>query len=220
MEPVTPDRCDHWHGLLALEVVGQIVEEDRLALTAHLDGCQACRDERNGLAGLSGILPAADPDHISGHEVPFELQSAVFDRLRADARRHHRRRGTRFVAGGVAAAVVAAALVFALSGSSGSPRTGYTVALSGNAGVTATARLTSEAWGTAVHLEETGQRGDQVLTVSMRTTSGSWWAAGTYRTVTGHAVRVDLACGVPVSDISSIWVRTKTGHTVLHGYVT
>jgi hypothetical protein len=220
MEPVTPDRCDHWHGLLALDVVDHLVEGDRLALTAHLDGCPACRDERRGLAGLSRILPAADPEHISGHDVPFELQSAVFDRLRADARRHHRRWGIRVVAGGVAAAVIATALVFALSGSPSSSRTGYTVALSGTAGVTATARLTSEAWGTAEHLQETGQRGDQVLTVSMRSTSGAWWAAGTYRTVTGHTVRVDLACGVPASEISSIWVLTKTGHTVLHGNVT
>ena len=39
MGPVTPDRCDHWHGLLALEIVGQLGEADRLALSAHLDGC-------------------------------------------------------------------------------------------------------------------------------------------------------------------------------------
>ena len=49
MGPVTPDRCDHWHGLLALEIVGQLGEEDRLALSAHLDGCQACQDERADL---------------------------------------------------------------------------------------------------------------------------------------------------------------------------
>jgi len=217
---VTSDRCEHWHGLLALEVVGQLVEEDRLALSAHLDGCQNCRDERSGLAGLVGILPAADPDHISGHDVPFELQSAVFNRLRTDAHRLQHRRGARFVLGGVAAAVAVAALVFGLVNSTSAPRTGYTVALSGAAGVNATARLTSEPWGTAVHLQETGQRGDQVLTVSMRSANGSWWAAGTYRTVTGHAVGVDLACGVPASKISSIWVRTKAGRTVLHGYVT
>jgi len=217
---VTPDRCDHWHGLLALEVVGQLVEEDRLALSAHLDGCPACRDERSGLVGLAGILPAADPDHLGGHDVPFELQTAVFDRLRADVRREHRRRGTRFVLGGVAAAAVAVALVLGLSGPTGTARTGYTVALTGGTGVKASARLTAEPWGTAVRLEETGQPGGQVLWVSMRSTSGSWWEAGTYRTVTGRAVQVDLACGVPASRIASIWVRTKAGHTVLRGYVT
>jgi hypothetical protein len=217
---VIPDRCEHWHGLLALEIVGQLVEPDRLALSAHLDGCQACRDERNALAGLARILPAADPDHIGGHDVPFELQSAVFERLRTDARRHGRVRGSRYVLGAAAAAVVALALVFGLSGTPSKPGTGYTVALKGASGVTATAQLTSEAWGTAIHLQEKGQPGDQVLTVSMRSRTGSWWDAGTYRTVTGHAVSVDLACGVPWSKISSIWVRDNAGKTVLHGYVT
>src|SRR5580704_13847742 len=117
MGPVTPDRCEHWQGLLALEVVGQLTETDRLALSAHLDGCPACRDQRADLGGLARILPAADPDHIGGHDVPFELQSAVFDRLAADARRHRHIHAGRYVLGGVAAAVVALALVFGLSGS-------------------------------------------------------------------------------------------------------
>jgi hypothetical protein len=220
MGSVTPDRCDHWHGLLALEIVGQLEEKDRMALSAHRDGCQACSDERRDLAGLTRILPAADPDALGGHEVPFELQSAVFDRLRADARHHHRVRGARWGVGAVAAAVVALALVFGLSGSPRPPGTGYTVALKGASGVRASARLTSQPWGTAIHLQETGQPGDQVLTVSMRSTSGSWWEAGTYRTVTGHAVSVELACGVPWSKISSIWVRTEAGKTVLRGYLT
>lgn len=218
---MTPDRCDHWRGLLALEVVDQLGQPDRLALSAHLDGCEACRDERDNLAVLARILPAADPDHIGGHDVPFELQSAVFDRLAADARRHRRLHAGRYVLGGAAAAVVVAlALVFGLSGPPSHPGSGYTVALRGVAGVKASARLTSEPWGTAIHLQEKGQPGDQVLTVSMRSTSGSWWEAGTYRTVTGHPVAVELACGVPSSKISSIWVRNGAGKTVLRGYVT
>ncbi|MGH9018022.1 MAG: hypothetical protein ACRDY1_09780 [Acidimicrobiales bacterium] len=52
----------------------------------------------------------------------------------------------------------------------------------------------------------------------MRSTGGSWWAAGMYQTVTGRTVRVNLACGVPASRISSIWAKTKAGHTVLRGY--
>ena len=67
---------------------------------------------------------------------------------------------------------------------------------------------------------ESGQSGGQDLSVSMRTNTGSWWAAGTYRTVTGHTVQVDLACAVPTSKITEIWVRDKAGQTVLRGYVT
>jgi hypothetical protein len=216
---VSGDRCDHWHGLLAVELVGQLTDEDRLALSAHLDGCQACRDEQNDLRGLSKILPAADPDHLGGHEVPVELQTAVFARLRADARRDRRHRGTRWALGGVAAAAVAVALVVGLSGPSAPPGHGHTVVLAGGAGIEASARITPEPWGTAIHLQETGQPGGQVLSVSMRTTGGAWWAAGTYRTVTGRTVRVDLACAVPSSEIDRIWVRNKAGRTVLNGYI-
>jgi predicted anti-sigma-YlaC factor YlaD len=215
---VTPDRCDHFHGLLALEIVGQLTEEDRLVLSAHLDGCPACRDHHHDLAGLARILPAADPDHLGGHDVPIDLQTAVFSRLRTDARRHRHVRGARYVVGAVAAAAVAVGLVVGLSGSPAPP--GQTVALSGRSGVTASARLTAEPWGTAIHLQETGQAGGQVLTVSMRSTAGSWWGAGTYRTVTDRTVKVDLACGVPAADIASIWVRNKAGTTVMEGYVT
>jgi hypothetical protein len=218
VEPVSGDRCDHWHGLLAMEVVGQLPDEDRLALSAHLDGCPACRDERDGLVAVASILPAADPHHFDGHDVPFELQSAVFERLHAEARRRRYQRLWRVGAAAVAAAAAAVALVLVLAGSP-SLGPGHSVALTGRAGVTATARLTSEPWGTAIHLQETGQAGGQVLTVLMRTQSGSWWAAGTYRTVTGRAVQVQLGCGVPLSKIGSIWVRNKAGRTVLHAYV-
>jgi hypothetical protein len=222
MGPVTPEGCEHWHGLLAMEVVGQLEAADELALSAHLDGCPDCRDQRAGLSGLGGVLAAADPDHLGGHEVPFALQSAVFRRLEADARHDRAIHRRRYVLGGAAAAVVVAlAVTLGLSGSAHPPAPGRTVelsALSGSTGVTASARLTSEPWGTAVHLKESGQPGGQVLTVSMRSTGGSWWAAGTYRTVTGRTVQVDLACGVPASKISSIWVRNKAGQTVLRGY--
>jgi hypothetical protein len=218
MGSVTGDRCDHWHGLLAMEIVGQLADQDRLALSAHLDGCQACRDERGDLAGLAGILPAADPGHLGGHEVPFELQSAVFGRLQSDARHDRRARRVRYALGGaVAASLAAVALVVGLSGSPGTH--GTTVALHGSHGVEASAVLTSKPWGTAIRLEEAGQAGGQDLSVSMRSTKGSWWAAGTYRTVTGRTVQVELTCAVPASKITEIWVRNKAGQTVLTGYL-
>jgi hypothetical protein len=218
MGSVTGDRCDHWHGLLAMEIVGQLADQDRLALSAHLDGCEACRDERGDLAGLARILPAADPGHLGGHEVPFELQSAVCGRLQSDARHDRRARRVRYALGGaVAASLAAVALVVGLSGSPGTH--GTTVALHGSHGVEASAVLTSKPWGTAIRLEEAGQAGGQDLSVSMRSTKGSWWAAGTYRTVTGRTVQVELTCAVPASKITEIWVRNKAGQTVLTGYL-
>ena len=45
-----PEACDTWRGALALEALGRLPEAERMALSAHTDGCEACRRE---LADLS-----------------------------------------------------------------------------------------------------------------------------------------------------------------------
>ena len=93
-----------------------------------------------------------------------------------------------------------------------------TVALVGLPKVQATARLTAEPWGTAMDLRESGLPSGQVLSVSVRTVSGSWWQTGTYRTE-GTSVRVTMACALKMSKIKSVWVRLSSGHVVMHGYL-
>jgi hypothetical protein len=46
---MTIDRCEQWHGLLALEVVGQAGDRHTPAPRVDLDGCAACRDHCRGL---------------------------------------------------------------------------------------------------------------------------------------------------------------------------
>lgn len=211
------EDCTHYHGLLALRVVGQLADEDAVGLSAHLDGCAACRQEAADLRALSTVLPAADPDHLGGYEMPVELERAVLVGLGAEARRDARNRRLRYTLGGaIAAGIVALALVITTVLPSGP---GQTVALTGTPGVHASVQLTSESWGTALHFQESGQAGGQVLWVSMRTTSGTWWTAGTYRTVTGKDVRVDMACALRLADIETVWVKTSSGRAVLRGYV-
>ena len=94
-----------------------------------------------------------------------------------------------------------------------------TVALVGLPTVQATARLTAEPWGTAMDLRESGQPSGEVLSVYVRTVSGSWWQTGTYRTV-GSSVRVGMACALKMSKIKSVWVATELGaRRSLHGYI-
>ncbi len=212
-------QCDHFRGLLAMEVVGQITDDDAVALSAHLDGCPECRQEAADLRALAAILPAAQLAHLQNEETApgIELERAVLVGLESEVRRSTRRRQIRYVAAGaVAAGVVAIALVLTVSPS---PNSGHNVALTGASAVHASVRLTAQSWGTAVDLEESGQPGGQVLTVSMRTASGSWWTAGTYRTVQGKVVRVTMACALPIADIETVYVKDSAGHTVLHGYV-
>ena len=120
MGPVISDPCEHFQGLIAMEVVGQLSVDERVALGAHTEGCSACRDERQDLTMLSMVLGTADPDHFNEHELPFGLQTAVLDRLRAEERRERRTHRARYMVASAAAAVVAAvALALTLAWPSG-----------------------------------------------------------------------------------------------------
>jgi len=215
--PVMPDPCEHFQGLIAMEVVGQLTVHEGVALSAHTEGCASCRDERQDLMMLSMVLGAADPDRFTEHELPFRLQTAVLDRLRAEERRERRAHRSRYVLASSAAAVlVAVVLALSLAWPSG-PRT-TTVALVGLPKVHATARLTPEPWGTAMDLRESGQPSGEVLSVFVRTVSGSWWQTGTYRTI-GTSVHVTMACALKMAKIKSVWIRESSGRTVMHGYL-
>jgi hypothetical protein len=210
------DHCEPFKGMIAMEVVGQLPDHERVALIAHLDGCPACRDERRDLMALASVLPAADPDRVQESELPPRLQTAVLERLHAEARRHQRRRRSRYALGSAAAAAVASvAVVVTVAWPS---TDSASVALRAPTGVHASAVLKAESWGTSMVLHETGQPAGQVLWVSMRTESGSWWQTGTYRTV-GSSVRVNMACALKLAQIDGVWVRDSAGRTVLQGYV-
>jgi predicted anti-sigma-YlaC factor YlaD len=213
------DLCEHWRGLLALDAIGAIPSTERATLDAHLQQCASCRNEHDELSRAAQVLPMADADHFEEHQMPAHLEEAVLTRLAANARAERRRRRVWVgagVASGAAAAVIALSLAMVLSSA---PAPARSVTLHGVRGVAASVQLTSESWGTAVRLTESGQAGGQVLWVSMRTTGGGWWETGTYTTVTGRGVTVDMACALPTSKIAGIWVRDAAGHTVLQGYV-
>jgi len=213
---VITDRCETFRGMIAMEVVGQLPDDERVALMAHLDGCAECRADRRDLLALGAVLPAADPSHVEESELPMGLEGAVLERLAAEARRDRRRRRSRYVIGSAAAAVVAAVALAVTLTLPSTQR--VNVALQAPHGVHATAVLTAESWGTSLELHETGQPAGQVLFVSMRTESGSWWQTGTYEPV-GSSVRVNMACALKLSQIDGVWVRDGSGTVVLQGYV-
>ena len=214
---MTPEPCEHFGGLIAMEVVGQISVDEQVALTAHVDGCSACREERRDLLVLPAVLVNGDPDHFGEHELPFRLQSAVLQQLRVEERHEHRSRRSRsIVLSAAAAAVVGIALTVSLLLSAGTGA--KQVALEGAPNVHSFAKLTPEPWGTQVDLRESGQKIGQIVTVEMRTTSGTWWQAGTYRTASG-TVHVTMGCALKLTSISGVGVRSHAGRLVLYGDV-
>jgi anti-sigma factor RsiW len=205
--------CDQIKGLIALSIVGQLPDSERPALVAHLEGCEECREDERQLRPLSAGLEAADINRLDEEAVPQELSRTVLGELRAQSRRGLRARTIHYVlAGTAAAAVLAIALVFVTGGPS---RSTETAALVGTSGVKASVQLTAESWGTSVNVAESAQRTGQVMWVTMRTASGRWWQAGTYRTVTGETVHVNLACALRLSDIDYVVVKNSSGAVVL-----
>jgi hypothetical protein len=212
--------CEKARGQIALASIDRLPESERLSLESHLDGCEDCRNELEGLTGLGPALATADPeriDHVLA--IPETLRSAVLGSLGTEVARQRRSTRMRFAA---AAAVVLLAvggggLATALVGSHHSP-SAHTFALIGNGGARATARLTAESWGTSVELEASSERAGQVLTVSMQASDGKWWVAGTYRTATGGAVDVTMSCAVPLAEIEAVEVTNASNQEVLSSY--
>jgi hypothetical protein len=162
-------------------------------------------------------LETGDPDHFGEHDLPFRLQSAVLQRLRIEERHERRARRSRSIAlATVAACVAGAALAVSLVLSAGNGA--KQVALEGPPSIHAFARLTPQPWGTQVDLRASGQKIGQVVTVDVRTTGGSWWKVGTYRTVSG-TIHVTMGCALKMTSIAGVGIRSHTGRLVLYGDV-
>ncbi len=238
MGTVTAPDCSEWRGLLAMDAIGRASYEESQALAEHVAGCAGCRADADQVRVAAEALALVDvvPGEPAGGGSPVEQLGAVEGRpagvvplslsgpppstqgsVPGAARRPNRpgwRRRWVFVGAAAAAAAVVAA--FLLSGAPAPPA--RTVALSGQPGVQASISLTSQKWGTRATLRESGQASGQVLTVSMESTSGRWWVAGSYRTTGGHrSLTVQLSCAVPADQVTVVWVSDQKGRTVLDG---
>ena len=217
---MTETGCTRWQGELAMQALGKLEPEVAIALQAHLDGCAECRAERALLAPVVGALRVGSPQSVEDPDaewVPPQLQESVLGRIESEARfERHRTRRRVGMAAVVAAGIAAAAVVVASTGSP--PPAGRTVALSGPSGTVASITLRASSSGTDVTLREHGQPVGQDFVVTMRSTSGYWWQAGSYHT-SGMTVRAQLTCAVAPTAITQVWVRDSSGATVLSAYV-
>ncbi|HEV3266501.1 MAG TPA: zf-HC2 domain-containing protein [Acidimicrobiales bacterium] len=217
---MTAAECERWRGLQAMHAIGRLEPHEESQLRAHLEGCPACQAETVELAGIEAALGLVDLGHLDdGIEPAIPLESARWERVRWERKRRVRMTATRWAMAGMAAAAVAAIALVVVSVQQ-SPAPTKTVALRGTPGVQASVVLTAKAWGTQATFEESGQKAGQVWTVTMETSPGSWWVAGSYRTLGSDGqVQVTLSCAVPADQITHVWVNDGAGHTVLRGYV-
>jgi anti-sigma factor RsiW len=221
MEPVNDRSCETWRELIAMQLFGDLTSDERTGLNAHLEGCAACQEVARELGETAAMLKFVDPSAVepTAHVSP-ELSERVLGDLRRAGERERRRRRTGVVSLCIAGAA-AAALVLVVALSSGTSTVpSRTLALEGSSSVKASAVLVNEPWGTSLTLSEDGLPGGGVYTVSMKTATGAWWTAGTYRSVSGETVRATMSCAVSLAHITGLRVVNAQGQTVLTSFET
>ena len=223
MGPVTDMSCEQWHGLIAMRSLGGLSSDEAIALDAHLEGCAECRTLAEEMSSTVAMLDYVDPTSVEPTaQVAPELAERVLGDLRRAGALQRRRRRVTASAVSVVGAIAAALILFTLLSGTSPSTNQRTLALGPTAaeslkvtGVTAKAVLVDQKWGTSVDFSEQGLPGGGVYTVSMETAAGTWWTAGTYRSISGRTVSATMACAVAMKDITGLRVVNAKGVTVL-----
>ncbi|MGA2968463.1 MAG: zf-HC2 domain-containing protein [Acidimicrobiales bacterium] len=221
MGPMIEMGCEKWQEAIAMRQFGDLSANEEAALLAHLEGCDDCQGIAKEFAQTHHLLSFVDPAAVAPTAaVPANLTDKILrDLHHGGALQRRRRRATLTAAVGVG--LIAASLIFAglFSGSTvAKPNTQRTLALSGLTAVRASVVLSERPWGTSLTMHEQGLPGGNVYTVSMRTATGTWWVAGTYRSVAGQAVDATMSCAVPLDKITGLRVLNSAGTIVLSSY--
>ncbi len=207
---MTTERCREWRQSLGTHALGQLPEEERAALEAHLEGCPECRAELESLAGVARLLPLADPEHFgTAPAPPPALADKVAATIRAERRKARRRRlrlGLAF--SGATAAVAAAALaIFVLpGGSSGAPERHIAFA-SLPPGLHIGATLEPHAYGTEIHMYVKGAPSGTLCRVFVRGPDGARLSAGSFRYRWGDDSDAVLSAALDLSRTRAIGVQ-------------
>ncbi len=208
---MTTERCREWRESLGAHALGQLPEEERAALEAHLEGCPECRAELEFIVDTARLLPLADPDRF-GATAP-QPPSALGDRIAAtirSERRSVRRRRLRLslAAGGVTAAVAAAVLaIFVLPTGSGPGPEQHVAFASLPAGLKIDATLEPHTFGTEIHMYVKGAPSGTLCRVFLRGPNGDRMSAGSFRYRWGDDANAVLSAALDLSRTRAIGVR-------------
>jgi hypothetical protein len=203
------DGCRSWKESLGAYALGQLPEQEKLALEAHLEGCAACRAEADSLLAVSRLLPHADPAHFGpAPQPPAELGRRIAATIGSE--RRTKRRRLRFGLGfsGTAAAAAAAVLaIFVLAGGeSGGPERDVAFRSLPD-GVKIGATLEPQAFGTEIHMYVKGISSGTLCRVYMRGPDGRNVSAGTFRYRWGGDSAAVLSAALDLSRAEALVVR-------------
>jgi hypothetical protein len=207
---MTTERCREWRESLGAQALGQLPDEERAALEAHLEGCAECRAELESLAVVARLMPLADPERFGAAPAPPpELARRVADAIGSERRTVRRRRRRFGFAAGLATATATAAAalaIFAIGGGEGEPS--QWVAFSSlPRGMKIDAKLEPRPFGTQIHMYVEGVRSGTLCRVSLRGPNGARLPAGTFRYRYGADEEAVLSSALDLSRARAIVVR-------------
>lgn len=206
---------------LAEYSLGVLTGVEREQLVSHLPGCAECRDELAGMAGVVGLLHQLTIHDRPRRPDPPGATSVVPEPSPATAARRPRIRWAIAAAAGVAAIVAVIGLGTHQLRSPGQPPAASTAASSWTAhdpdsGVTATASLARQQWGTAVRLRMANVPARLECRLVVARPDGRQQVIGTWRTGYLGTVTVPAATALWPRDIRAMDVVTSGGDRLVH----
>jgi hypothetical protein len=212
---MTSDACRDMRAALGAAALGRLDPAEEVALTAHLEGCAACRAEARELESVARALPLADPAHVSDGlpQPPTELGDLVSTRV-ARERGARRTRTTRRVLLAAAAALIVVLALVALVVVPGSGSSGTKVAFPATNGVSAHATLHDKPGGTEVSLRVSGLHDGDAYWLWLTGEDGNRIGAGTFHG-SKSPLQMTMTAAIPLSSTRRIWVTDADNHVVL-----
>jgi hypothetical protein len=203
--------CREWRESLGAYALGQLPDEERASLDAHLEGCASCRAEAESLGAVARLLPHADPERFGPAPLPPpELGKRITATIAAEQRTGRRRRRFRLglaLSGATAVAVTAVLAIFVLSSDEGPGPEQHVAFHSLPAGVKISATLEPQAFGTEIHMYVGGIRSGTLCQVFMREPGGHDVSAGTFRYRWGGDAAAVLSAALDLSRAQALVVH-------------
>jgi hypothetical protein len=177
------ESCREWRESLGAYALGQLSEEERIRLEAHLEGCPSCSAEIEQLAALRHPMSLADPARFdTAPALPSALAARVAAAIgRERLSRRRRRTGFGFAMAGATAAVAAALAIFVFSGSTQEGPGQHVSFASTPKGVKISAKLIPNPFGTEIHMYVKGVDSGTLCRVYLKSRDGTELSAGTFR---------------------------------------
>jgi hypothetical protein len=205
------EGCRDWRHLLGAYALGDLADEERAGLEAHLDGCAECRAEAESLETVARLLPLADPDRFSrpAPQPSPELGKLITAAIGREQRVVRRRRRWQFglaLSGAAAATAAVLAILILPGGGTGQPEQHIQFG-SLPAGITIDATLEPHAYGTEIRMYVHGIRSGTLCQVYLRGPHGVRVPAGTFRYRWGDDSTAVLSSALDLSRTRAIGVQ-------------